>query len=247
MLHFMQALTISEISSLPLAGLRMAEKFDGINARRVGMKVLSRNGTELGAPDWFCDAMPEGVEGELWTARGDFQNTQSIVLSEDAGDRWQAITFLPFDGMDWKAPATHADIASFYDAVIASGGEGIVLRSGSEEWKVKPLVDAEARIIGYKDGKGKYLGKLGSYVVTAINGEADGSTFKLGGMSDAERSNPLPIGSVVRFEYSGLTASGKPRFPRCAGSRDARTMLPEQVSAEVLARRESRTPRFSTW
>ena len=43
----------------------------------------------------------------------------------------------------------------------------------------------------------------------------DGRRFRLGsGLTDAQRANPPPIGSLVTYRYNGLTSKGLPRFAR---------------------------------
>lgn len=75
--------------------------------------------------------------------------------------------------------------------------------------KVKPYLDAEARVIAHLPGKGKYEGMMGSLLVE----EPSGRRFRLGtGFSDAERRSPPPIGSLVTFKYHGRTRNGLPRF-----------------------------------
>ena len=76
--------------------------------------------------------------------------------------------------------------------------------------KVKQVLDTEAVIIGYKPGKGKYKGLLGAYEMQMPNG----NEFELSGMDDAMRHDPLPVGTIVTYEYQELTDSGKPRHPR---------------------------------
>ncbi len=100
------------------------------------------------------------------------------------------------------------------------GGEGIILRSPNSEYlptrtetmlKLKSFQDAECVVTAYTEGKGKYQGKLGALVCQLKNGD----TIKIGsGLSDAERDNPPPIGSVITYRYSGFTKNGKPRFAR---------------------------------
>ena len=52
--------------------------------------------------------------------------------------------------------------------------------------KYKKCSDAEAIVIGYKMGTGKYTGKLGAFVVKNI---ASGISFNIAGMTDIIRNN----------------------------------------------------------
>mgnify|MGYP002784230020 CR=1 FL=1 len=102
--------------------------------------------------------------------------------------------------------------------VIGGGGEGLMLHRADALYvtgrndallKLKPLDDAEATVIGYVPGKGKYTGKMGALRVEM----ADGKRFQIGtGFTDAVRANPPAIGSVITFTYRGLTKNGLPRF-----------------------------------
>ena len=77
--------------------------------------------------------------------------------------------------------------------------------------KLKPYEDAEAVVVSYKPGKGKYTGMTGSLIVQG----ADGKRFRLGsGLSDADRNAPPALGTVVTYRFQGRTNSGKPRFAR---------------------------------
>ena len=76
--------------------------------------------------------------------------------------------------------------------------------------KVKPYDDAEATVIAYESGKGKYAGKLGALRVRTD----EGREFSIGsGLTDAERESPPPVGTVITYRFRGLTAKGMPRFP----------------------------------
>ena len=59
-------------------------------------------------------------------------------------------------------------------------------------------------------------GLLGALLVESVasgNAAAPGVRFKIGtGLSDAQRRNPPPVGSVVTYRYRGLTDAGVPRF-----------------------------------
>ena len=106
------------------------------------------------------------------------------------------------------------------DEVEARGGEGLMLhhrdsiyRNGRSELlvKYKRHDDAEARVIAYLPGKGKYEGMVGSLLVE----RADGVRFRLGsGLSDAQRAEPPPLGAWVTYRHDGFTSKGLPRFAR---------------------------------
>jgi DNA ligase-1 len=122
-------------------------------------------------------------------------------------------------------PHNHYDASnttSLFDIVKDSGGEGLILRNttmgyelkrSSNLLKVKDIHDAEAIIVGHTAGKGKHDGRLGAYIVRSESG----AVFNLSGMDDAERENPHPIGSRVRYFYRGISRDGVPQEARIAG------------------------------
>ncbi len=123
--------------------------------------------------------------------------------------------------------ASPAELESRLAGVVAQGGEGLMLKRGDSRYhagrgrdllKLKPLDDAEAVVVGYEPGQGKYSGMVGALVVES----ADGRRFRIGsGLSDAERRSPPAPGSRITYAYSGLTATGLPRFARYVRVRPA--------------------------
>lgn len=113
---------------------------------------------------------------------------------------------------------SHDALMALLASVVADGGEGLMLhrrdapyRTGrnADLLKVKPYLEAEARVIEHLPGRGKYTGSMGAILVE----EADGTRFRIGtGFTDAERADPPPIGSLVNFKYHGRTKNGLPRF-----------------------------------
>ncbi len=112
----------------------------------------------------------------------------------------------------------HARLMTRLHEVIVAGGEGLMLhredslyRAGRSDdlLKVKPYLDAEARVMGHLPGKGRFQGMLGALLVE----EADGTRFRLGsGFTDAQRRDPPSLGTLVTFKCQGRTARGIPRF-----------------------------------
>lgn len=102
--------------------------------------------------------------------------------------------------------------------VLAQGGEGLALHRADAPYgtgrsdvllKLKPALDTEATVVAHHPGKGKYTGLLGALEVRT----PEGRQFLIGsGLSDAQRRDPPPVGSVVTYRYRDLTRTGLPRF-----------------------------------
>ncbi|MCF6435930.1 DNA ligase [Pseudoalteromonas sp. MMG022] len=115
---------------------------------------------------------------------------------------------------------SNKELNGYYHKVLARGGEGVMLhrkgavhRAGRSDnvLKYKPYIDAEAIVIGYTPGKGKYLGMVGALKVR----NTQGIEFKVGsGLSDKLRRRPPTIGTQITYRYQGFTKHGKPRFAR---------------------------------
>lgn len=107
----------------------------------------------------------------------------------------------------------------FLSNIESQDGEGVVVRDPnavyinkrtSSALKVKTFYESECEVIGYREGKGKYEGLLGS-IICKLPNEIE---FKIGsGFSDDERKNPPKIGDIVTFKYKEFTKYTKPRFP----------------------------------
>ncbi|WP_261397085.1 DNA ligase [Photobacterium rosenbergii] len=114
----------------------------------------------------------------------------------------------------------YTELESLLDNLESQGGEGIMLHHKDSHYhpgksqaliKIKPYQDAEAVIVGYEPGKGKYSGQMGAiWVVTP-----DNKRFKIGsGFSDQDRQAPPALGTIVQYRFNGYTDNGIPRFAR---------------------------------
>ena len=150
---------------------------------------------------------------ELPDAPGSFseryQRLQAIVA---------ALKFPQIHVVEQRTLSSNQELRDWLENVVAAGGEGLMLHLASAPYqtgrqdvllKLKPVLDAEAKVIGYRAGKGKFTGMLGSLEI-----ETDaGIRFHLGvGFKNADRINPPPMGSRVTFTYRGLTKNGVPKF-----------------------------------
>ena len=156
-----------------------------------------------------------------WLQRQQFEN-EVVQLTEQIR--------LPFDHFDAVKV-----MDQFLDLIVTKGGEGVILRKAVSFWvtqrshsllKHKPYHDAEATVLGYKFGEGKYEGMMGSLILKSENDKI----FKISGFTDVERvipgalgpgqevyegNHPLfPIGSRVTYKYRELSDDGVPKEPR---------------------------------
>ena len=230
------------------AGYLVSEKFDGVRALWDGRALRLRGGGEVAAPRWFLDRLPAiSLDGELWLGRGRFEAVAGLIKRLRPDDAaWQLLQYqlfeLPTAGgrfderaqtllrlcreRGWsqlqavvQTPLTDRPaLQGRLDAVIASGGEGLVLHRadapqaigrGPWLWKHKPLHDAEALVLAQLPGQGRLAGQMGALRVRSDTG----IEFTIGtGFSDAERARPPSPGQRISFNHRGYTAGGVPRF-----------------------------------
>lgn len=223
----------------------VSEKLDGVRARWDGKKLISRQGNQINAPAWFTKDFPnEELDGELWIARGKFEETCETVLDEIPNDEaWKKVRLMVFDLpknpqifsaryeemkkfsapflqiIEQKEISDHKTLMKNLNSVTKNGGEGLMLHRKNSFYqavrnddilKLKSFEDAEAVVIGYVEGKGKFAGKTGALWVE--NDEK--IRFKIGGgLSDELRQNPPKIGTKITYKFYGKTKNNKPRFP----------------------------------
>ena len=78
-----ELLKLSEYKGQSVGGWLASEKLDGVRAYWDGRNLLSRNGKILAAPGgWSAHFPPFALDGELYTARGEFEKIQSIVMDK---------------------------------------------------------------------------------------------------------------------------------------------------------------------
>jgi DNA ligase-1 len=139
-----------------------------------------------------------------------------------------------------------------YKTVLEKGGEGIMMKCPSSQYedkrsnfmlKYKPSFDSEAVIVDYHMGNGKYDGVLGgfmckpllNYDTYSIIDPDENHEFSISGMDDSIRESyksTHPVGTIITYEYSGKTDSGKPRFPRYLRIREDINLKEGVVSSE---------------
>lgn len=109
-------------------------------------------------------------------------------------------------------------LSSILKQVEENKGEGIVIREKNipyytgrtkHSMKCKSYQDRECKIIQYIQGKGKFEGKVGSFLC-----QDEEKIIKIGsGMDENFRNNPPPLDTIITYKFYGLTKKGNPRFP----------------------------------
>ncbi len=77
----------------------ISEKLDGVRALWDGKAFRFRSGQSISAPAWFTEKLPATpLDGELWLARGKFDELSGIVRKLQAVDaEWQRVQFMAFE------------------------------------------------------------------------------------------------------------------------------------------------------
>lgn len=230
------------------AGWLVSEKLDGVRALWDGQRLRFRSGRPVPAPAWFLARLPHSpLDGELWLGRGRFDELSGLVRRGTPDDSaWRDVRYMLFElpgapgpfeqrarrlaqwassaavpwlqAVDQQVVSDRGALRRLLDAVIAQGGEGLMLHRADAHYltgrshallKLKRQQDAEALVLAHLPGRGRHAGRLGALRVRSD----DGRVFDLGsGFSDADRERPPPLGSQVTYLYRGRTPRGVPRF-----------------------------------
>ncbi|WP_122873427.1 DNA ligase [Campylobacter showae] len=94
-----ELLKLSEYKGQNVGGWLASEKLDGVRAYWDGRNLRSRNGKILAAPGGWSAHFPSfALDGELYTARGEFEKIQSIVMDKTPSvAAWSEVKFYVFD------------------------------------------------------------------------------------------------------------------------------------------------------
>lgn len=77
----------------------VSEKYDGVRAVWDGTTLKFRSGRTVAAPTWFTDSLPKTpLDGELWIARGRFDEVSGIVRKDaPLDDEWRRVNYMIFE------------------------------------------------------------------------------------------------------------------------------------------------------
>lgn len=127
--------------------------------------------------------------------------------------------------VETKEVKSMAELEAYQQECILQGYEGCMYRNSGGIYehkrstnllKVKSFKDAEFKVIGYEEGHGKLMGKVGCWVCETGKGQQfkakpSGSQedLPLVGTKEAQEK----IGKLLTVKYQQLTPDGVPRFP----------------------------------
>lgn len=139
-----------------VAGWWVSEKYDGVRAIWTGTKLLSRNGKDLNAPEWFTRGLPNRrLDGELWMGRGTFDTLVSHIQTGD----WYGVRYMVFELAEpgtfeernaamwnirlphhcWRVRHTilrgHDELTRRERAIVSMGGEGCDIRRPGSKYR----------------------------------------------------------------------------------------------------------------
>jgi len=167
----------------------VSEKLDGIRGYWNGKQLLTRQGNNINAPKWFTQNWPHTVmDGELWIARGQFEQTSGIIRKKNATDNsWQKIRFMIFDlpksSGDFSQRITamknitkqtnspylnmitqqkFSSVSSLFihlDDIVKLGGEGLMLHHQNALYKVG-RVQHLMKLKKYQDAEAKVIAHI---------------------------------------------------------------------------------------
>ena len=101
----------------------ISEKYDGVRAIWDGKMLRFRSGRTVSAPAWFVEKLPpEPLDGELWLARGRFDELSGIVRKAAPVDtEWQRVNYMIFElpQIDGAATLPFSERANQIKAIVA--------------------------------------------------------------------------------------------------------------------------------
>jgi DNA ligase-1 len=122
-----------------------------------------------------------------------------------------------------RRASRHSDVQKIYANLLRSGFEGAMVKDYGKPWtakrghiwmKLKEERTADLRIVGFKEGKGKYVGTLGSLIC-----DYKGKEVPVSGMSDGQRdyiwaNRPMYEGAICEVVFQRPTVHRSLRHAR---------------------------------
>jgi hypothetical protein len=201
-------------------------KIDGVRAiKKLTGAVVSR----ADKPLFNLDTL-EFKDAEVY--RTDWNTSVSLVRTEHYQKINQSDIYELTDGevdarllLGKKLNPSNKWLQAMMQKYIDLGHEGIVIRKGAQWVKVVPLLMADIRITGMKEGKGRLLGVCGS--ISTAHGSVGSIVDQIGQVSGEpigdivfrtylweNKERLTKEGTIIQVGYREVTKAGKLRFPK---------------------------------
>lgn len=166
-INAIELLKLGNYKGEDISGWLASEKLDGVRAYWDGKRLLSRQGKPIAAPKELLNELPSfALDGELYSGRGGFERTQSIVMDAVPDIKaWQNISYEIFDAPGQKGNllerlkvvkkyinshdtkflklikqrkiSNKIELDNMLNEIIKAGGEGVVIRDPSKPYTPK--------------------------------------------------------------------------------------------------------------
>lgn len=141
----------------------VSEKLDGVRARWDGRALWTRGGARIAAPPTFTRGWPvEPMDGELWIARGRFDEISALVRR--AGSDPQAWRYVRFMAFDLPAhPGSFADRVVRMRALIATASSTHLAMIPQRRFDTRTALDEELARVVAAGGEGLMLHRRNAF------------------------------------------------------------------------------------
>jgi len=161
-----------------------------------------------------------------------YKRLEWLVSAKIALEETDCLRIMPGMDVDLDTAEGHDVMRRFAEASVEQGYEGIMIKSvdapyeckRSDFWmKWKPTITVDLNIVGFEEGTGRNLGRLGAIICEGVDNDKTIRVNVGSGLSDSNRdeywlNRDTLLGNVVEVEADAVTqnqdGSYSLRFPR---------------------------------
>ncbi len=234
---------------IAVADFLVSEKLDGVRARWDGRALWTRGGARIAAPAGFTRGWPaEPMEGELWIARGRFDEVSALVRRVGTDPQaWQNVRFMVFDLP--SDPGTFAERVVRMRTRVQAARQTHLAMIPQQHFTTVTALDAELARVVAAGGEGLMLHRRDARYRSGRS--QDLLKYKPHGDAEAQVVAHLP----GKGKYAGMMGALQVRTPEGrsfrigTGFTDAQRATPPPVGAWLTYRYSGFTstglPRFA--
>jgi len=190
------------------------QKLNGIYGRWDDKKLYTSGDNEIVSVPHINRLMKgkPPCEGELYKHGLSLQKHVSLIMPQSRIDEKEVIGYFIHDDLPKFQIKNNEELKRLYQAALDTGMEGLVIthKATGKKYKIKPVLDMEATLIGFNPAvQGRNLKTFGALILQLDNG----IKFKCSGIKDVDRETlwkTQPIGCRINFNYRGLSDAGTP-------------------------------------